>query len=346
MRIVNSVLGDASGGRWQVVCDYSRLLSAQGHRVLMLVGRRHLPDATRLPPGVKLEVIDNRGHYDLVAAWRLRRRLLGFDPQLAVAHCSRSVALLKRALGGRAPLLAVSHSHKIRRLLPADACVALNQSIRARFASAANGKPCFVIPNGIQIDACQAPGQRQPSRPPRIAALGRFDSVKGFDVFIDALALLKESGRQFQAVLGGAGAERHALHSLAVARGLAGELTFPGWVEDVDRFYAETDILCIPARSDAFGLTPLQAARAGTPMVLSNAEGHRDMFEPGREALYADVGDSRQTADQLARLMDDPGLCEDLRQAAFHKVLDRYSEAVIAERLSYAIDKIVKNTDI
>jgi glycosyltransferase involved in cell wall biosynthesis len=218
MRIVNSVLGDASGGRWQVVCDYSRLLSAQGHRVLMLVGRRHLPDATRLPPGVKLEVIDNRGHYDLVAAWRLRRRLLGFDPQLAVAHCSRSVALLKRALGGRAPLLAVSHSHKIRRLLPADACVALNQSIRARFASAANGKPCFVIPNGIQIDACQAPGQRQPSRPPRIAALGRFDSVKGFDVFIDALALLKESGRQFQAVLGGAGAERHALHSLAVAR--------------------------------------------------------------------------------------------------------------------------------
>ncbi len=346
MRIVNSVLGDASGGRWQVVCDYSRLLSAQGHRVLMLLGRRQRLDAARLPPGVEVALIDNHGHYDLLAAWRLRRLLVGFAPQLAVAHCSRSVALLKRALGDRAPVLAVSHSHKIRRLLPADACVALNQAIRARFAMAANGKPCFVIPNGVQIDARQAPGRRQSHRPLRIAALGRFDPVKGFDVFIDALALLKESGRQFQAVLGGAGAEQRALHSLAAARGLAAQLTFPGWVEDVDRFYTEADILCIPARSDAFGLTPLQAARAGTPMVLSNAEGHRDMFEPGREALYADVGDGRQTADQLARLMDDPRLCEGLRQAAFQKVLDCYSESAIAERLSYAIDNIATNSSI
>jgi glycogen(starch) synthase len=117
-------------------------------------------------------------------------------------------------------------------------------------------------------------------------------------------------------------------------------------VADVDRFYTEADILCIPARSDAFGLTPLQAARAGTPMVLSNAEGHRDMFEPGREALYADVGDSHQTADQLARLMDDPQLCEGLRQTAFQKVLDCYSESAIAERLSYTIDNIVTNAKI
>jgi len=346
MRIVNSVLGDASGGRWQVACDYSRLLSAQGHRVLMLLGRRQRLDAARLPPGVEVELIDNHGHYDLLAAWRLRRLLVGFAPQLAVAHCSRSVALLKRALGGRTPVLAVSHSHKIRRLLPADACVALNQAIRARFAMAANGKPCFVIPNGVQIDARHAPGRRQSHRPLRIAALGRFDPVKGFDVFIDALALLKESGRQFQAVLGGAGAEQRALHGLAAARGLAAQLTFPGWVEDVDRFYTEADILCIPARSDAFGLTPLQAARAGTPMVLSNAEGHRDMFEPGREALYADVGDGRQTADQLARLMDDPQLGEGLRQAAFQKVLDCYSESAIAERLSYIVDNVVNKSNI
>jgi len=340
MRIVNSVLGDASGGRWQVVCDYSRFLTERGHSVLMLLGRRHPPDPASIPPGVEVEFTNNRGHYDLPAAWRARRRLRAFAPDAAFAHCSRSVALLRRALG-RMPLLAVSHSSKIRRLIPADACIALNTSIRKRFEHASGGKPCFVVPNSIDIRGGELPPVRVHRQPPCVAALGRFDPVKGFDVFVDALGLLMGEGRQFRAVLAGAGGEQQALQRRAAALGLSTHLTFPGWVEDVDRFLASADVLCVPARSDAFGLTPLQAARAGVPMVLSTAEGHRDMFEPDEQALYADIGDSRQTAQQLARLLDDPKLARRLTLAAFRKAADCYSEQVMADRICYALETTI-----
>jgi glycosyltransferase involved in cell wall biosynthesis len=345
MRIINSVLGDATGGRWRVVCDYSRLLADRGHQVLMLLGRHQTAGPDNLPPGVVVERVSAHGHYDFLAAWRLRRRLEAAPPDLAIAHCSRSVALLRRALNGRAPVLAVSHSNKVRRLLPADACLVLNQATRDLFEQAGTGKPCFVVPNAIAVGAEQTPGPHHVHQPPRIGALGRFDRVKGFDVFIDALAMLRDQGWEFEAILGGAGAERHALADLAAAHGLADQFAFPGWVDDVEDFLAELDILCVPARADAFGLTPLQAARAGVPMVLSNVSGHREMFEPEAQALFADVADSRDTARQLGRLISDPALAGDLRRAAFEKVLDCYSEPVVAEQISYIIEKLV-NTAI
>ena len=289
MRIINSVLGDASGGRWQVVCDYSRRLAARGHQVLMLLGRRQAPALGSVPPGVEVQLVDAHGHYDFLAAWRLRRRLAAFPPDLAIAHCSRSVALLRRAINGRAPVVAVSHSSKLRRLLPADACLVLNRAARLRFEQARSGKPCFVVPNGIAVDVDRVPGPMRFHQPPRIGALGRFDRVKGFNVFIEALANLRDQGRQFEAVLGGSGPEHAALTRQAAARGLSAQLAFPGWIDDVERFYADLDILCVPARADAFGLTPLQAARAGVAMVLSNVSGHREMFAPDTEVLYAKV---------------------------------------------------------
>ncbi len=343
MHIINSVLGDASGGRWQVVCDYSRWLADRGHRVLMLVGRRQASGLDRIPPGVDVQLVRAHGHYDFPAAWRLRRRLEDFPPDLAIAHCSRSVSLLKRALNGRAPVLAVSHSNKVRRLLPADACLVLNRMTRDCFARAGGTKPCFVVPNGIAIDPERAPGASQFRQPLRIGALGRLDRVKGFDVFIEALGILRDEGRQFQAVLGGSGSEQHSLVAQARRRGLGDRLVFAGWVDDVERFYAALDILCVPARSDAFGLTPLQAGRAGVPMVLSDVSGHREMFVPDTEALYAAAQDSRDTARQLARLIDDSALASRLRQAAFRKVLDCYSEPVVSEKISYIVENIIKN---
>jgi len=342
MRILNSVLGDASGGRWQVVCDYSRLLHERGHEVILLVSRRHPPDRRLLPANIAVRDISSHGHYDLLAAWRLRRFLNEHPPDLAIAHCSRSVALLKRALAGSAPVLAVSHSPKVRRLLPADAYIALTDSIGDDFARAATGKPCFVLPNMIAIDPQQAPRPRPYGRPLRVGALGRFDRVKGLDVFIDALGELRRSGRDFVAVIGGAGVEQQALVAQARALGLTDRVSFPGWVDDVDAFLAGVDILCVPARSDAFGLTPLQAACAGVPLVLSAAPGHRAMFAADTEALFAAVDDSAGLAARLATLMDNTALAERLREAAFARALACYSKAVVGDKLINIIEKFNK----
>ena len=344
MHVVNSVLGDATGGRWQVVCEYSRVLSEQGHSVLMLLNTRHAPDSALIPAGVRVEWISNRGHFDFPAALRVRRLLRKFQPDLAIAHCSRSVALLKRAVRGMAPVVAVSHSNKIRRLLPADAYLPLTSHIEQKIKQAgppASTRPCYIVPNMIDVGDGRCPEQHRHA-PPRIGALGRFDPVKGFDVYIEALGLLRERGVPFQAVLGGSGEERQQLQAQAQRLGLQEQLEFPGWVDAVGNFLAGVDILCVPARSDAFGLTPLQAAVAGVPMALSRASGHREIFREGEQALFSPVDDAAAMADQIQQLLTDTALSERLRQAAYRHVVEHFSTSRVTERLLQALVNINK----
>jgi len=340
MRIVNSVLGDASGGRWQVVCQYGDLLQRHGHQVLLLLGRKQR-DLGAVPEGVQVEIVRNRGHYDYLAARAVARRLRQFRPQIAIAHCSRSVALLKRALAGSAPLLAVTHSNKVNRLLPADGYLALSAHIRDRLAGASRGaatKPCFVVPNMIHFDPAVPLPAYKPGSPLRIAALGRFDTVKGLDLFLQALARLQHEGRDFRATLAGAGPEESRLRGLLSRLGLQPRVYLPGWVEDVPVWLREVDLLCVPARSDAFGLTPLQGAVAGVPLVLSTATGHREMFEPEQEALFFDIDDAPGAAMQMARLMDDAHLAEQLRRAGYERTLRCYSVPAGTHQIRQAIE--------
>ncbi len=341
MRIVNSVLGDATGGRWQVVCDYSRVLTQHGFSVLMLLNETHLPDLEQVPAGVSIELIRNRGHYDYLAARTASRILKTFKPDLAIAHCSRSVALLKRALKGSAPVVAVTHSNKIKRLLSADAYLPLTAHIEQKIGQAASTRPCYIVPNMIDVgDGCCPAKHRHD--PLRIGALGRLDPVKGFDVFIEALGLLRARGVPFRAVLGGSGDERQQLEAQAARLGLLQQLEFPGWIDAVDDFLAGIDILCVPARSDAFGLTPLQAAVAGVPMVLSQASGHCEIFRDGEQVLFSAIGDAASTAAQIQQLITDITLSERLRRAAHRHVVEYFSSKVVTEKLLQAVVNIVK----
>ena len=333
MRIVNSVLGDARGGRWRVVCDYSRILAENGHEVLLVLNRQHLPGLEGLPSGVRVEAVRNHGHYDYLAAFGARPRLRRFSPELAIAHCSRSVALLKRALDPKIPVLAVSHSNKVRRLLAADAYIALTEHIARQFEMSATGKHCYRLPNMIRMDTAEAPGLRPRHVPVRVGAMGRFDRVKGFDVLIEALALLRRQGYLFAATIAGSGEQRSALASQLSEANLSDCVALSDWVDDVSEFFSSLDILCIPARSDAFGLTPLEGARASLPMVLSTASGHCEMFADNSQALFADVDDASATAVQIARLMDDPQLAASLAEAAFRRVSECFSETAVSDKL-------------
>lgn len=345
MLIINSVFGDATGGRWQVVCDYSQILQKQGHEVVLLLSDSLPKILQGIPDGIEVLRVRNHGHYDWLAAWRLARRLKDRHPALALAHCSRSVALLKRALGRTTPVVAVTHSMKVRRLLKADAVIALTEALREKIQSDPAGRqtPVYVIPNKIDLPSGTHPQLRSLRSPPVIGALGRFDPVKGFDVFIGALGKLAEQGLVFTARLAGTGVEEVRLREQIRALGLADRVELSGWIAPsaVKAFLLELDLLCVPARSDAFGLTPLQGAAAGVPLVLSTASGHCAMFAEDGEALFFEVGDVAGLADRIRQFLNDSALQKQLPVAAFGRVERCYSEAAVAQGLMGVVSNML-----
>ncbi|MBY4676436.1 glycosyltransferase family 4 protein [Marinobacterium arenosum] len=341
MKIINSVLGDATGGRWQVVVDYAEILTELGHQVILVAERSKVSDSTKLPANVELVTLRNSGHYDLAAtlnAWRLVRR---FRPELVIAHCSRSVALFKRAARSQARVVGVSHSNNVKRMARADAFFNISSHIgREMVRFGAGGKPAFHIPNMGNFDPNVQFAPRRWQQPPLIGAIGRLDPVKGFHVLVEALGLLKQRGVEFRTALAGDGYQRSELEQRIAELELQDRFELRGWTDDPNGFLSEVDLVCIPALSDAFGLTPLDAAATSTPQVLSTAFGHLDMFEDGVSALYAEKGNAEALADALQRALQDEAAMQAMAEKAFERVTDCYTRAKLVERLSAAVDNL------
>nr|VFJ46588.1 MAG: Glycosyltransferase involved in cell wall bisynthesis [Candidatus Kentron sp. FW] len=344
MRIINTVFGDASGGRWRVVLDYARVLTGLGHEVLLVLNPRTAgeTEAENLPKGIRTTWVRNSGHYDLFALWRSRRLIDEFQPDAIIAHCGRSVGVMLRAARKRLPVIGVSHSNNVKRIVPADAYFNISTHIDGLIkAYPKHSRLAYHLPNMIEVPAGTQFRARPFHRPPKIGAMGRFDHVKGFDVYIRALGILKQEGHGFSAVLGGGGKEEAGLVELRHRLGLDEQLSFIGWVKDPIAFFTEPDLLCIPSRSDAFGITPLEAGLAGIPQVLSDAEGHRDMFTDGKHARLVPRDRPDLLAKALQTLLDDEPYAHTLAQQAFRRVTDSYGVDQFTANLERNLEDIL-----
>lgn len=344
MKIINCVLGDATGGRWKVFLDYAEVLRDLNHEVLLVVNSKKAPTDLKLPNGIKCLMVRNSGHYDILATVSAIKIITNFQPNAIICHCGRSVSLMKRSAFKRAPVIAVNHSNNVKRSIRADAYFNISTHIGKLIKEFPQAREqAFHIPNMVEIPVDCKWTPRDWEQPVRIGAFGRFDIVKGFHVFIEALALLKQQGIPFKAQLGGDGVERAALQRLIAEYNLNDDVLLPGWISAPQQFFLESDIFCIPALSDAFGITPLEAAIAGIPMVVSDAEGHQDMFVPGEHALFAPRGDSALLATALRELIGHPELARKLSLQAFERVTTEYGREKFSHLLSRALNQIAES---
>ena len=56
-----------------------------------------------------------------------------------------------------------------------------------------------------------------------------------------------------------------------LARQASGIAQLPGFIADMDEFYAALDVFIMPSRSEAWGLTALRAMAFSLPVLASNA---------------------------------------------------------------------------
>ncbi|MGB0466459.1 MAG: glycosyltransferase family 4 protein [Pontibacterium sp.] len=338
MKIINTVLGDATGGRWQVVLDYTEVLTSLGHEVLLVAEQSKVSSTTVLPKHGELKTLRNSGHYDFLASFKARRLVKSWKPDLIIAHCSRSVAVMKRAARGSIKVVGVSHSNNVKRMTYADAFFNISTHIESEINRLGGlGKPAFNIPNMAHFKKDITFNPKPWNDPPIIGAFGRLDPVKGFHHYIYALGILKQRNISFKAILGGDGEQRDELVASINQLGLNADVKLTGWVDDTERFLSSIDLLCVPALSDAFGLTPLDGAISSTPMVISNATGHLDMFEDNVSALFFDKQSPEQLADVLEYALSAQDKLGYMANAAFDRVVNEYNEEKFRDNLSHAI---------
>lgn len=141
---------------------------------------------------------------------------------------------------------------------------------------------------------------------------------KGHEVWIEALARLPQSLAWHGVILGGTtwargGDEPYVarVEALIERLGLREQVTFTGHRADIRRLLPAFDILCVPSRNEAFGLTVIESMAAGRPVVGSDSGAIPELLANG-SGLLAKHDDPRAWTDCLERLLEDATLRETL----------------------------------
>jgi len=275
-----------------------RELTARGVDVQVLTARRGLVrTAVEVRAGVRIRSFP---------AWRTKE--MSVSPRLLLAglRAARGAELVHvhsyhaacgfTALGGYlTPVVFTPHYHGEGHSRPAKALhrgyrfvgrllfhaarvvVCVSEAERAavvRDFPAAAGRT-HVVPNGVDTAAVRAAqpfsGQRR-----TILSVGRLEPYKRVAVLLRALPAIPAD---VQLVVVGEGSQREELRVLATELGLGDRVRFLGRIgtDEVYRWLRTAAVLVSLSEHEAFGMAPVEAAAAGTRVVLSDIPAHREI---------------------------------------------------------------------
>ncbi len=288
------------------------------------------------------------------AALRLRRSW-----GVPVVHMFHTLGAMKNSVARSREETETGQRIAIERRLmhEVDAVVAATSLDRAQMVwhYGAEAERIRVVPCGVDLRRFQP----QPQSEARaqlgldpaarlLLCVGRMEPLKGMDALIRALALLRASGAAWasdlQVLLVGGEPENRPLHwnseqrrldTLRRELGVRAHVHFVGAQPQslLPAYFAAADVVAVPSHYESFGMVALEAMAVGAAVVASNAGGLALTIEDGRSGLLVAPNDHQALARQIAGLLDQPELAQQLRAAA-HTRASEYGWANIARRIT------------
>ncbi|HET9011101.1 MAG TPA: glycosyltransferase family 4 protein, partial [Gemmatimonadaceae bacterium] len=307
-------------------------LAARGHEITLLCGGwPGCPPTARLD-GIEVRRVGTRYTFPFLAHRAFRRQLAGRPFDLLIEDVNKIplattrwggppvVALVPHLFGGTAfqelaaPLaaavwLAERPLGRVYRGVPFQAI-----SVSTAEDLAARGIPrdsVTVIYPGIDT-AGYTPRPEVRAAEPVFAYLGRLKRYKGVHHVVRAFAALGHPTATLE--IAGAGDYRPALERLAASLDLGERVRFLGRISETEKLdlLRRAWGLVFASPKEGWGITNLEAAACGTPVVASNSPGIRESVCDGETGYLVPHGDTRAMADAMGRLASDRALVESL----------------------------------
>ncbi|MHB8341451.1 MAG: glycosyltransferase family 4 protein [Mycobacteriales bacterium] len=200
-----------------------------------------------------------------------------------------------------------------------------------------------VVPNGIDLQAWSAGAERSGrvrhqlglgATDPLVLFAGRLEWEKGVHTLLEAMPRLRRRHPDLHLAIAGSGTQDDRLRELARRLRVSRSVRFLGHLptEELAAVAAAADVACVPSLYEPFGLVALEAAAAGTPLVVSDTGGLREFVDHGRTGLRVPPEDPAALADAISALLRDQVLARRLVRAARAAVAADYSWPAIAGR--------------
>ena len=206
------------------------------------------------------------------------------------------------------------------------------------------------IPNGVAVDGFEPPAEEVRALRRTLAGddthlvlfAGRLEYEKGVQTVLHALERLVERVGAVRFLIAGVGTYSDELRGLVDELGLGHRVHFTGFLEEraLRLHYAAADVAVAPSLYEPFGLVATEAMACGTPVVVSDTGGLREIVVDGTGLTFPPQ-DAEQLADRIAEILTDPVLAARLVARGRERIRERYDWADVAERTARAYTKLL-----
>ncbi|HEY0831851.1 MAG TPA: glycosyltransferase [Candidatus Dormibacteraeota bacterium] len=287
-------------------------------------------------------------------------------PQLPAgwAHIAHTLGLVKNrtlAAGARPePALRIRVEGEIAQ--QADLLIASTTEEQADLIEGYGADPerVVVVPPGVDLSVFQPIDRAEARRKigygvgRLLLFVGRLERLKGVEVAIRALALLRDRAHEDVRLLilgedstDGDESEKDRLKAIATAAGVRDHVDFLGSVahHELPFFYSAADVCVMPSYSESFGLVGLEAQACGRPVVGSGVTGLRSVVRDEVSGYLIDSHDPATYAERIGRLLDNPELAQQMGRRG-RLLAQRFSWTRTADRLEEMFDYVAERAQL
>ncbi|WP_114748068.1 glycosyltransferase family 4 protein [Pleomorphovibrio marinus] len=196
-----------------------------------------------------------------------------------------------------------------------------------------------VVVHNAVLDTSIIKSKEEKKVPEKIVTfLGRITFQKGPEYFVEAASKVLGKDENVRFVMAGSGDLLNRMVQRVAELRIGTKFHFTGFLkgDDVDKMFALSDVYVMPSVSEPFGISPLEAVRHNTPVIISKQSGVAEVLQ---NAVKIDFWDIDAMADAIFALLHYEGISRMFKEMG-REELKRLKWEHVAER----VIKIYKET--
>lgn len=201
----------------------------------------------------------------------------------------------------------------------------------------------YPVYNAIDFQLNISQEVKKPIRQKIVLFLGRITFQKGPDYFVRAAKKVVEKIQNVKFLMVGTGDMYTRMIEMAADLGIGKFFHYTGFLErsKIEQIFKISDVYVLPSVSEPFGLTVLEALKAGVPVIVSKQSGVAEII---KNAIKVDFWDVDDIANHIINILENEEYKSQLKQKLIeeevHKISWYDSAQKIEEIYNIVLSKI------
>jgi glycosyltransferase involved in cell wall biosynthesis len=199
------------------------------------------------------------------------------------------------------------------------------------------------IPSGVEIESLEArsgdngtaarEAMGLPLEGPIIGSVGRLDWIKGYDLLVEASALVLKKRPDVWFAVAGDGHERSALEEQIHRLRVADRWRLIGWRDELNLIYRAFDLSVLPSRNEGMGRAAVEAMTCGLAVVATAVGGLPSVVEDEVTGILVPPEDPRALADAILKLLENEATRRKMEAEGPRRAQELFSKEVMIKRI-------------